>query len=67
MIRTYTLTELEAAYIAAALRVALDNSRNTWTARERKYVNDLLDRLAASMDLDNDVRAVLQEPTGGAQ
>jgi len=66
-IATFTLTGTEAAYVVAALRIALDHlpeSGDGSLCHNREVMTGIMDRLAAPMKLDADVIERLERKGG---
>ena len=53
------LTPMEAAYVVAALKITLDHCRERLQDRDRAIIADLIHRLAAPLNLDDEVRLIL--------
>ena len=63
-VKTFTITSIEAAYIVAALAIALDTLGPKLRERDTTIMNALVDRLAAPLDLTDDTLARLNRARG---
>jgi hypothetical protein len=66
-IETFILTRTEAVYVVAALRIALDHmpaDESDHNFRDRTIMKAVIDRLAAPLTLNPDVRHRLDSPDG---
>lgn len=54
--KIFTLTSIEAAYVVATLRIALDENDSRLEDRDREIMTAVMLRLAAPMDLSEAVK-----------
>jgi hypothetical protein len=55
----FALTPIEAAYVVAAMRIALDHLPDGLPERDYMIMNAIMDKLAAPLDLSAEVKARL--------
>lgn len=57
----FKLTEFEASYVVASLKMALIQYQNKLEDKDRKTIKLIMDRLISSMDVSPDVQEYLKD------